>query len=85
MARNANLKISSYLFVDKGDLSDSPRPSVEPREALQWILVFGLSALLIFGVLSFQRNQAIQEPSLSAGPPFRRTSSRPDWVAEIRI
>ena len=53
MARNANLKISSYLFVDKGDSTDSPRPSVEPREALQWILVFGLSALLIFGVLSF--------------------------------
>ena len=53
MARNANLKISSYLFVDKGDLSDSPRPSVQPSEVLQWILVFGLSALLIFGVLSF--------------------------------
>ena len=47
------LKISSYAFVDTNDSID-----LEPRRGceagiLQWVLVLGLCALLIFAVLAF--------------------------------
>jgi len=47
------LKISSYLIVDRSDSIDVElRPSREPR-SLQWVLVVGLCALLVFAVLAF--------------------------------
>ena len=47
------LKISSYAIVDTTDSIESERPLVRPSGILQWVLVLGLCALLIFAVLAF--------------------------------
>src|ERR1039458_9764193 len=47
------LKISSYVIADTTDSIDSERQLVRPLGILQWVLVLGLCALLIFAVLAF--------------------------------
>jgi O-antigen ligase len=47
------LKISSYATVDTTDSIDPERPYGRQPGALQWVLVGGLCALLIFAVLAF--------------------------------
>ena len=46
------MKISSYVVVDKPDSAEAQRKLVQPPGILQWVLVFGLCALLIFAVLA---------------------------------
>src|SRR6202050_5551747 len=47
------LKISSYAFVDTKDSIDLERHRGREAGILQWVLVLGLCALLIFAVLAF--------------------------------
>jgi O-antigen ligase len=47
------LKISSYAIVDTTDSIDLGQPHGRALEVLQWALVGGLCALLIFAVLAF--------------------------------
>ena len=47
------MKISSYAVVETTDAIDLERQLVRPSGILQWVLVLGLCALLIFAVLAF--------------------------------
>ena len=47
------LKISSYAIVDTTDSIDLARRRAREPAILQWVLVLGLCALLIFAVLAF--------------------------------
>ena len=47
------MKMSSYVVVDKTDSVDSRRELVQTPGILQWVLVLGLCAPLIFAVLAF--------------------------------
>src|SRR5208282_3316657 len=47
------LKISSYAIVDTSDSIDPERRRGRKTGILQWVLVLGLCALLIFAVLAF--------------------------------
>jgi O-antigen ligase len=47
------LKISSYAIVDTSDSADPERRRRRKTGILQWVLVLGLCALLIFAVLAF--------------------------------
>lgn len=47
------LKISSYAIVDTTDSNDLEHPRTGATEILQWVLVGGLCALLIFAILAF--------------------------------
>ncbi len=47
------MKISSFVVVDTTDSIDLERRRGRESGSLQWVLVFGLCALLIFAVLAF--------------------------------
>src|ERR1700730_16367184 len=51
--RTGELKISSYAIVDTTDSVDLERRHRREPGTLQWVLVLGLCALLIFAVLAF--------------------------------
>jgi len=51
--RIGELKISSYAIVDTADSIELEHPLVRLSGILQWVLVLGLCALLIFAVLAF--------------------------------
>jgi len=51
--RIGELKISSYAIVDTGDSVDAQNRRGGQLGTLQWVLVLGLCALLIFAVLAF--------------------------------
>jgi O-antigen ligase len=51
--RTGELKISSYAIVDRSDSIDSQYRREGQLGILQWVLVLGLCALLIFAVLAF--------------------------------
>src|SRR6202030_3838460 len=51
--RTGELKISSYAIVDTTDSVDLSRRHRREPGILQWVLVLGLCALLIFAVLAF--------------------------------
>src|ERR1017187_4722546 len=51
--RTGELKISSYAIVDTTDSADLERRHGRDPGILQWVLVLGLCALLIFAVLAF--------------------------------
>jgi O-antigen ligase len=51
--RTGELKISSYAIVDTTDSVDLARRHRREPGILQWVLVLGLCALLIFAVLAF--------------------------------
>jgi O-antigen ligase len=48
-----SLKISSYAIFNTTDSTSAPRQLVRPPGVLQWVLVAGLCALVIFAVLAF--------------------------------
>lgn len=47
------MKISSYAIIDTADSIDLDYPQSRTAEILQWVLVGGLCALLIFAILAF--------------------------------
>jgi O-antigen ligase len=61
------LKISSYAFVDTNDSIDLERRRGCEAGILQWVLVLGLCALLIFAVLAFGAVETWSTFALEAG------------------
>src|SRR5580692_10794017 len=61
------LKISSYTIVDTTDSIHRVRPHAREPEILQWALVLGLCALLIFAVLAFGAVEEWSTFTLEAG------------------
>jgi O-antigen ligase len=61
------LKISSLAIVDTTDSIDLERRRGRAPRVLQWVLVFGLGALLIFAVLAFGAVEAWSTLTFEAG------------------
>jgi O-antigen ligase len=53
ITRSHRLKISSYTTIDNAESTDLEPPLGRAPEILQWVLVGGLCALLIFAILAF--------------------------------